>query len=57
MVLLFQRDRLRFAPDLVENQQRWGVHNRFSLTLGEPITETDVAVRSLLAMPVEEDPC
>jgi phosphatidylserine decarboxylase len=57
VVLLFQRDRVRFAADLVGNQQRGGVNNRFSLTLGEPVTETDVAVRSLLATPVEEDPC
>ncbi len=49
VVLLFQRDRIRFAGDLVENQHRSGVQNRFSLTLGEPLTETDVAVRSLLA--------
>lgn len=55
VVLLFQRDRVRFACDLVENQQRCGVHNRFSLTLGEPVTETDVAVRSLLAMPKVAD--
>jgi len=57
VVLLFQRNRVRFARDLVENQHRSGVRNRFSLTLGEPLTETDVAVRSLLAMPVEEGPC
>jgi phosphatidylserine decarboxylase len=57
VVLLFQRHRVRFARDLVENQQRCGVHNRFSLTLGEPVTETDVAVRSLLATPLEEEPC
>ena len=31
---LFQRDRIRFACDLVENQQRCGVQSRFSLTLG-----------------------
>jgi phosphatidylserine decarboxylase len=57
VVLLFQHDRIRFARDLVANQQRHGVQNRFSLTLGEPLTETDVAVRSLLAAPAEEDPC
>ena len=57
VVLLFQRDRIRFARDLLENQQRSGVQSRFSLTLGEPVTETDVAVRSLLATPVEEEPC
>ncbi|MGC2109678.1 MAG: phosphatidylserine decarboxylase [Candidatus Korobacteraceae bacterium] len=57
VVLLFQRNRIRFARDLIENQQRSGVRNRFSLTLGKPVTETDVAVRSLLATPVEEEPC
>ncbi len=54
VVVLFQSDRVRFAPDLVENQRRGEVQSRFSLTLGEPLTETDVAVRSLLALPAEE---
>ena len=54
VVLLFQRDRVRFAHDLVENQRRGEVQSRFSLTLGEPLTETDVAVRSLLALPAGE---
>jgi phosphatidylserine decarboxylase len=57
VVLLFQRGRIRFAADLVANQRRCGVPNRFSLTLGEPLTETDVAVRSLLALPAEEQLC
>jgi phosphatidylserine decarboxylase len=57
VVLLFQRDRIRFASDLLENQQRSGIQSRFSQTLGESVTETDVAVRSLLATPVEEEPC
>ena len=57
VVLLFQRDRVRFARDLVENQRRYEVQSRFSLTLGEPLTETDVAVRSLLALPAEEELC
>ncbi len=56
VVLLFQRGRIRFAQDLVVNQRRDEVRSRFSLTLGEPLTETDVAVRSLLALP-EEEPC
>ena len=54
VVLLFQSERIRFAPDLLANQYRSGVLSRFSLTLGEPLTETDVAVRSLLALPAEE---
>jgi phosphatidylserine decarboxylase len=54
VVLLFQRNRARFAKDLVENQRRCGIQSRFSLMLGEPLAETDVAVRSLLALPAEE---
>jgi phosphatidylserine decarboxylase len=57
VVLLFEAGRIRFAKDLLENQRRSGVQNRFALTLGEPITETDVAVRSLLATPAEEEQC
>jgi phosphatidylserine decarboxylase len=57
VVLLFQAGRISFAPDLAENQRRSGVQNRFALTLGEPVTETDVAVRSLLATPAEEESC
>jgi len=51
VILLFQPDRVRFAEDLVKNQCRHGVANRFSTLLGEPLIETDVAVRSLLALP------
>jgi phosphatidylserine decarboxylase len=57
VVLLFQPHRVRFANDLVENQRRCGVESRFSVMLGRPLTETDVAVRSLLAMPAEEGSC
>ncbi len=54
VVLLFQPHRVHFANDLVENQQRGGVQSRFSVLLGTPLIETDVAVRSLLAMPAGE---
>jgi phosphatidylserine decarboxylase len=57
VVLLFEKSRIQFARDLLENQQRSGIPNRFSLTLGEPLTETDVAVRSLLALPAQEAQC
>ena len=56
VVLLFQPNRVRFAHDLVENQCRDGVPSRYSAVLDKPLTETDVATRSLLGMPVEEDP-
>jgi len=54
VILLFQPNRVRFATDLVENQRRGGVQSRFSTMMGRPLTETDVAVRSLLATPAEE---
>lgn len=57
VVLLFQRGRVRFAQDLIVNQRRGEVRSRFSQTLGEPLTETDVAVRSLLALPTEDGSC
>jgi phosphatidylserine decarboxylase len=57
VVLLFQKARVRFARDLVANQHRAGIANRFSAVLGQPVTETDVAVRSLLAHAAEEESC
>jgi phosphatidylserine decarboxylase len=56
VVLLFQPNRVRFAHDLIENQRRDGVPSRYSAVLDKPLTETDVATRSLLAMPAEEEP-
>jgi phosphatidylserine decarboxylase len=56
VVLLFQPYRVRFANDLVKNQRRGGVQSRFSVMLGKPLIETDVAVRSLLATPAGEEP-
>lgn len=53
VVLLFEPGRIRFAGDLLQNQQRSGVHSRYSAPFGQPLVETDVAVRSLLAGPVE----
>ena len=53
VVLLFQRDRIRFADDLVRNQQRREVRSRYSRAFGEALVETDVAVRSLLALPAK----
>jgi phosphatidylserine decarboxylase len=53
VVLLFQRSRIRFAEDLVRNQQRREVRSRYSRAFGQALVETDVAVRSLLALPVK----
>ncbi len=50
-ILLFQKDRIRFAEDLVRNQLRRDIPSRFSAGFGHPLVETDVQVRSLIAMP------
>jgi phosphatidylserine decarboxylase len=50
-VLLFEPGRIVFAEDLVENSRRQDVRSRFSSGLGRSLVETDVAVRSLIAIP------
>ena len=57
VVLLFQKDSIRFAPDLIANQRRSQIHSDLSCALGQPFIETNVAVRSLLAVPAKEAPC
>jgi len=49
-LLVFQKDRIDFAADLLANQARRDVASRFSLGFGRPLTETDVRVRSLIAL-------
>jgi phosphatidylserine decarboxylase len=56
VVLLFQSNRIRFAEDLVCNQQKPGLDSRYSAGFGQPAVETDVRVRSLLAYPIEVQP-
>lgn len=56
VVLLFQPGRVRFAADLLRNQHTSGVRSRYSVGFGQPVVETDVKVRSLLARPVEVKP-
>lgn len=51
VLLLFQKGRVEFAPDLISNRFRHDVASRFSLGFNQTIVETDVAVRSLLAQP------
>lgn len=53
IVLLFQPGRIRFALDLVRNQQKAGVNSRYTAGFGQQVVETDVKVRSLLAYPME----
>jgi phosphatidylserine decarboxylase len=48
-VLLFQKGRVRFCPDLLENMHRPGAQSRFSVGFGRPLVETDLRVRSPIA--------
>jgi phosphatidylserine decarboxylase len=53
-VLIFQKGRIRFAKDLVNNLRRVDVQSRFSLGFGRSLVETDVKVRSLIATGIQE---
>jgi phosphatidylserine decarboxylase len=47
-ILLFQKDRIRFADDLVKNLHDGRVISRFTRGFGEPLAETDVKARSFI---------
>lgn len=50
-VLIFEPGRVRFDDDLLRNQQRHDVSSRFSQGFGRPLVETEVQVRSRIALP------
>ena len=47
-VLIFQRNRMRFAADLLRNQRRSNISSRFTRGFQIPLVETDLKVRSLI---------
>lgn len=49
-ILIFEQGRVRFADDLLQNQNRVDVTSRFSQGFGQSLVETDIKVRSLLAL-------
>ena len=49
-ILLFQQDAITFSADLRNNVGRRDVRSRFSSGLGRPLVETDVKVRSTIAV-------
>lgn len=53
-VLLFQRERVEFADDLVQNRFCHHAQSRFSVGFGRPLVETDIKVRSVLASAVQQ---
>ena len=48
-VVIFQKGRIRFAEDIVRNLGDGRASSRFTKGFGEPLVETDVKVRSLIA--------
>lgn len=50
-ILLFEPDRVDFAADLIGPGRRPDVNSRYSLGFGQPLVESEVRVRSLLASP------
>lgn len=49
-ILIFQPGRIRFCEDLRRNLVRPEVNSHFSLNFGKPLVETDVKVRSEIAV-------
>ncbi len=55
VILFFQKNRIKFAQDLLKNSSREDVNTIFSKRLGIPVVETDVKVRSLIGWPLKKD--
>ena len=52
-IVLFQPQQVRFAPDLIHNQQHPEAYSRFSDAFAVPLVETELQVRSAMAFPLE----
>ncbi len=48
-ILIFQKDRIVFTEDILINRLNGNAMSRYTLGFGEPMVETDVKVRSLIA--------
>jgi len=55
-VLFFEAGRIRFAGDLIGNSRRHDVLSRYSNGFGRPLVETDVLVRSTIAVKAANKP-
>lgn len=47
-ILIFEKNRLHFADDIVRNKLHWNAQSRFTVGFGVSLVETDVKVRSLI---------
>ena len=50
-ILIFQKGRIDFAEDILENMRQIGVSSRFTQGFQKPLVETDIRLRSLLGTP------
>jgi phosphatidylserine decarboxylase len=50
-ILIFERNRIHFAEDILRNRCHESAQSRFTLGFGVALVETDVKVRSLIARP------
>ncbi|MDX2177047.1 MAG: phosphatidylserine decarboxylase [Candidatus Sumerlaeia bacterium] len=48
-IVVFERGRVAFEPDIVANMRRTDAESRFSLGFGQPLVETELNVRSAIA--------
>lgn len=55
-ILLFQPRRIRFDQDLVANRLRPDIASRFTLGFNTSLAETDIQVRSRIALPSQTTP-
>jgi phosphatidylserine decarboxylase len=53
-VLIFEPGKIRFCHDLIENSRRNDVLSRFRSLTGRPLVETDIRVRSKLAVKIDK---
>lgn len=53
-ILLFQKGRVRFCSDIIQNMHSQFARSRFSLGFGRPLVETDLGVRSAIAKRCDE---
>jgi len=55
-ILIFQKGRVSFLPEIIRNMWRTDVRSRISAVAGRPLVETDVKVRSAIAYAREAQP-
>jgi phosphatidylserine decarboxylase len=54
-LIVFQKGRVQFDADLLENMHRSDVPSRYSQGFGRPLVETDVRVRSTIGHALQEE--